>query len=132
MAGLDIKTTNTTIAAALVTATLVPRCYAWPVESVAAGEAIVGYPTELELAVTFGRGADRATIPVWFICGLPQDESTMDRVSALVLAATDVADVINAALGTTGAVSTQFGAFEPVDIGGLPRLAVRFDVSLQA
>lgn len=127
---LALKTVNTAIASALVTATLVPRCHAWPVESVQAGEAIVGYPSELELTATFGRGADRAVIPVWFICGLPQDEATLDRVAALVTAASDVVDVIDAALLSTGAVSTQFGAFEPVDVGGLTRLAVRFDVNL--
>ena len=129
---IALKTTATTIATALVTATLVTKCHAWPVESVQSGEAIVGYPTTLELTATFGRGSDRAVIPVWFICGLPGDEATLDRVAALVTAASDVVDVIDAALLSTGAVSTQFGAFEQVDVGGLPRLAIRFDVSISS
>ena len=127
---ITLKTVNTTIASALVSGNLVTRCYSWPVESVSNSEAIVGYPTTLELARTFGRGHDRVVIPVWFVCGIASDEATLDRVSALVTAASDVVDVIDAALASSGAVATQFGAFEQVDVGGVSRLALRFDVEL--
>ncbi len=128
MAGIDIKATNIALASALETAGLVTKAHYWPVESVAPGEAIVGYPSELNLTTTFGRGSDSAVIPVWFICGLPGDEATLTLVSNLVIASTNVVNTLEAAV--TGSVHVAFGAFEPVTIGQLDRLALRFDVEL--
>jgi hypothetical protein len=50
------------------------------------------------------RGLDRATIPVWRICGLVGEERTRDDVSALISGATSIKTALDGSLG--GVVSS--------------------------
>lgn len=90
MSGIDLTTCMDGLAAAFLTVTGVERSFGYPVEDVVPGDAIVGYPESIEFDLTFGRGADKTTFPVWVICGLVQDASTRAFASALIRDTNDI------------------------------------------
>ena len=129
MAGIALGTVMNAMAAALEASGTVTKAHAWPVEGMVPGQAVIGYPRDpVELDHTYQRGSDRLTIPVWFLCGLPQDKSTRTAVSDLLTAAgTDVGDALNADLGGAS-IHVMRATVETVEFqGGPPLLAVRFD-----
>ena len=133
---LDLAATNRGIAAALVTAGIADTGYAWPSEGAVAGDAVVGYPDAIDFDLTYGRGGDRARIPVWVLCGLIADESTLDAISALL--DSGAAAVKDALEGTTlsGAVSSiraTNATVMPYTVGTktpITYLSVRFDLDI--
>lgn len=59
------------------------RAYGYPVESVSAPAAIVGWPAAYTFDATYGRGHDDLVIPVVVVVGRPRDnKATLDRLSA--------------------------------------------------
>jgi hypothetical protein len=109
------------------------QAYGHPVGSVVPPAAVVGYPTTFEYDATYGRGADRVVFPVWFVCGMVDDEAARTAVSAVVSGT----DEIKAAIETDATLLTTVhtarvtdATFESVTIGAVPMIAVRFDVEV--
>lgn len=103
-----------------------------PVEAVVPGDAIVAYPQDpIQISTTFRRGQDRVTVPVFVICGLPQDASTRTAISAWIDNSGSVITAIEGYAGTWSSVSVvtvQIEQFIPT--GGAPLVALRFDVDV--
>ena len=136
MGALQLAATMDAIAAALVTGGIVSsgHAYAWPVEALVPGDAIVGYPEDdgIDVDMTFGRGADQAVIPVWVICGLPQDKATRDRVSVLVGSGSSVKGALDGTLSglVSSCVATNPRITTDINAAGLALVAVRFDCEI--
>lgn len=133
MAALNLSAVMDALAAAMVAGGVSRNVHAWPTEAVQTGDGVVGYPEQVDFDLTFARGADRATFPVWVICGLPQLKATRDAVSALITSAAAVKTVLEAAAPGSAYASLQVldcrpEAYEP--IGMPPQMAVRFDVDV--
>lgn len=124
MAKLDMATVMDAIAAALVSGGCVDRAYGYPAATVQKRQAAVGYPDSVDFDMTFGRGLEAATFPVWIVCGIDTDEKTRDEVSRLVGSATDVKTAIESALDS---VEVDFGGIETYETTGGAYVAVRFD-----
>lgn len=97
MGQMNLAGTMTAIANALKNGGVVARAWDWPNSVVQRGQAVVGYPEAVEFDVTFGRGLERATFPVWVIAGLANEERTRDELSRLISGATDVKDALESA-----------------------------------
>jgi hypothetical protein len=130
----NLTATMDGIAAALLSAHVVDHAYAWPVESVVPGDGIVGYPTDIDFDLTFGRGADRGVYPVWIMCGFTQDKATRDKVSALIAGATEIKAALDGTLSgavdslrVTGCTIERFQA-----LNGPQYVMVRFDCDVVA
>jgi hypothetical protein len=121
---IDLATVMDAIAAALVSGGTVTKAYGWPHPTVQKGQAVVGYPEDGALGVTFQRGLDTATFPVWIIAGLPGEKSTRDYVSTLIGASDDVKTVIETALPQ---VAVERFRPETYETTGGAFMAVRFD-----
>lgn len=94
MAGLDVADVMDALAAAVEGSSLVSKAFAYPTEAVTPGQATVGYPETIDFDMTFERGADTATFPVWVMCGLTVDPATRATVSDLIKHASDVKAVV--------------------------------------
>lgn len=117
------------LAAALVEAEVVPQAYGWPNSGAAGGSAIVGYPEPVQIGVTYSRGYDRATFPVWILCGSPDAKAARDAASLYLSTSPDAVDALEqSGAGTTCHVT--FATVESVDVGGTEYLAVRYDVDV--
>lgn len=138
MGGINLTTVMDALATAVATATSVGSAYGYPIEDVKPGDALVGYPDEeFELSITFGRGADRATFPVWVVCGLQQDKSTRDFAAGVIDAASDLPAVVeaNSTLTALGAIKVTDCRFESWAIpanGGPLHVVIRFDIEVTA
>lgn len=128
MGGLNLVTAMDGLAAAFLTATGVTRAFGYPNEDARPGDAIVGYPESVEFDLTFGRGADRVTFPVWVICGESQLTGTRTFVSSLLLGAADIKDQVDGASTISGAtVRVADASIDRVELQGLMHLSVRFN-----
>lgn len=133
--GLDLTAVMDGLAAAVQTKLASDKkCYAWPTEDVTSGDAVVGYPDPTEIAITFGRGADRATFPVWFIGGYPQDKTTRDTLADVITGTGSLITAIetySTSAWSSVAVKAAEPFFEPYQPVGRPaQLALRFNVDL--
>lgn len=135
MAGIDLTAVMDGLAAAVDSVLASDKtAYAYPVEDVTVGDAVVGYPQDpIDTAVTFRRGMDRATFPVFLIGGLPQDKGTRDTLADYLTGASSLITAIESY--TTGSpwasaavLTVQIDRYEPV--GRPPLVAVRFDVDI--
>jgi hypothetical protein len=132
---LALKSVMTALAAAAQTVLDSGRtAFSRPVEGVVSGDVVVGYPTDpLDISATYQRGMDRATVPLWRVCGLPQDESTQDAVSAAIAGASDLITAIEGYAGTWDSVSVMTVQVETLELVGLPpQVALRFNVDVIA
>lgn len=77
------------------------RVYAWPVEDAAPPCAIVSYPdSAIDFDLTMGRGADRLTIPVFFLVGKAVERTARDALSAILTGASGIKTAIDGDLTT--------------------------------
>lgn len=132
MGQLDLSTTMQAIASALTTAGVVDRAYAFPSPIVQFRQAAVGYPRgSNDFDHAFGRGMERATIPVWVICGYAGEERARDYISGLLSGAADVKDALDGTLsGAVDSLRVTSWEVETYPFGDNPQalfIAVRFD-----
>ncbi|HVW34048.1 MAG TPA: hypothetical protein VHL53_16045 [Acidimicrobiia bacterium] len=80
MGGIELAAVMDAIAANLAAVTGL-RCYEWPTDSAAPPAGIVGYPERITYDMTYGRGADRATFPVWILLGAASSRTARDDLS---------------------------------------------------
>lgn len=133
MGGINLTATMDGLATAFDGVTNSTRAFGYPNEDAQPGDVIVGYPETIELAMTFGRGADKAVFPVWYIGGLSQDKAARDAVSAMLLGSADILDQVDGTLG--GAVqycAVRTVSFDRVLLQGSQYLSVRFDCEVVA
>jgi hypothetical protein len=64
--------------------TVSPRSYEWPVGSVVAPAAVVGYPTSYTYDATYGRGMDTMELPVVLVAGRATDRAAREELSELL------------------------------------------------
>ena len=140
MAVLDLKATMLGLAAAVETVqfevtsgiTFVSTAHPLPVQDANTGEAIVGYPRgDIALGITFQRGFDRATFPVWVIAGLAWEAETQEVLGELLGAGSNaIVDAIESAEGI-GAVAVHVAVIETLLFrGDLAYVTVRFDADV--
>jgi hypothetical protein len=135
MSALNLSAVMTGLAAAVQTVLASDRtAYDHPVEGVVPGDAVVAYPQEpIEVSTTFRRGQDRCVVPVFVICGLPQDETTRDAVSAWIDDSSSIVTAIEGYSGTWSSVAVlpiRIEEWQPE--GRPPVLVIRFDVDVIA
>lgn len=133
--GIDLGASMDGLKTAFAAVTGVIRSFGFPNEDANPGDAIVGYPETITFDLTFGRGADRATFPVWVICGLPQDTTTRAFISTLLLGSSDIKDAVDGGDTIPGAtVRVADAAIDRVALGPegnrLWHLSVRFNVDV--
>lgn len=135
MASLDLVAVmdgiaDTARAAGLV---LADRVYEWPTLTVNPPCLVVGYPTELRYDETYQRGSDRATFPVWVICGKVDARTTRDAI-AVYIGPDGAASVKTALDGDLGGACQSCrvvsATIEAANIGGIDYQAVRFDLDI--
>ena len=132
MGGLVLSDVMDAIATALET--VVTNAHAWPTEAVKTGEAIVGYPQDpVDIGITFGRGADVVTLPVWVLCGLATDKATRDTVSGHITGSSEVVAALEGhdPAGVYSSLAVKNAGVERYQMAnGLMHMAVRFDVEV--
>ncbi len=131
MGGISLVTAMDGLAAAFLDVTGVDRSFGYPNEDAIVGDALVGYPETIDFDLTFGRGADRATFPVWVICGLVNDATTRAYASDLILGVADVKDQVDGSSTIAGATARVSDCLiERVVLRELMHLSVRFNVDV--
>jgi len=109
------------------------RKYAWPQDTVSPPCAVVGYPEDIDFDLTYGRGADTATFPVWFIVGKVVERAARNKLSEVIAGANGIKDALDGNLG--GVVQTlRVTRCRPVTltIGGISLLAAEFSAEVIA
>lgn len=131
---LALGATMDALATAMATATGVTNAYGWPVEGIVPPCAVVGYPEPFDLSMTFGRGPDRATFPVWVVVGIQQGKTTRDAASDLIAAVGDVKSTLEADRTLGGVIDSLRVVRVGIEAwelqGGLVHTAIRFDIDV--
>lgn len=124
----DVMTAITEVA---VNGGLVDRAYDWPTLDVNPPCLVAGYP-DLSFDLTMRRGADRATYPVWIVCGVADKRSSRDVLSPFIVGGgVSVKGILQGTLnGTVQSARVTTCQIETVNIGGLDYVAARFDLDV--
>jgi hypothetical protein len=117
------------LAALASAAGLAPDVYAWPVDSITVPCVVVGYPSEILFDLTFQRGGDELTVPVWYVVGDTSTKDARDRLSTIVGDASSVKSALDGAQAF-GDVRVVSAAVERITVGSIAYLAVRFDAEI--
>lgn len=131
MAAIDLSATMDAIADVIRTSNVTPRSYAWPIGNITVPCAVVAYPTNLDFDMTFKRGGDRATFPIYFMVGKAGDKSSRDALSAIITGATSVKNNLDGDLD--GAVQSSRVTnchVEEVSVAGVDYLAAVFTLEV--
>lgn len=101
--------------------------YAYQTDSIVEPAMVVGLP-EIEVGVTFGRGSDHATFPVWFLIGKVMNKAARDRFSAIVAGADDMVAALADVAGQVTVVMRI--TLDTVVVTGIAYLGARFEVEV--
>jgi hypothetical protein len=106
--------------------------YAYPSRSIEAPCLVVGYPTLIDFDMTFKRGADKMTFPVWFVIGKGDDgAATRDRLSTALLNVTGVKAVLDGNLGgTVSSARTTDATIEELAVSGVVYIVIKYDLEV--
>lgn len=120
------------IADAAIAAEVVDRVYEWPTSTPAPPCLVVGYPTAVTFDVTMQRGHDRATFPVWVICGRADERTARDVLSSYV---SDGGNRVKTALdgdlgGAVSSARVQSVGFELMTMGGVEYISAAFELDV--
>jgi hypothetical protein len=127
MTAIDVAATMDGLAALM--AGVEPNVYAWPVESVTVPCVVVGYPSDIELGITFGRGADAATFPVWVVVGRTGTKDARDALSSAITGSSDVHDALTGA-HAFGDVDVQSVSVESITIAAVEYVGLKYVVEV--
>lgn len=94
MAASNLASIMDGLAAAVLGTGMVREAHGWPPGSVAVPSCLVDFPTEIELASTFGRGGDTVRLPVLCLAAQSFNQAGRDALSAFIAGASDVYDAI--------------------------------------
>lgn len=126
MGALDMSGTMDALAAAIPDGATM-RKHPYPMDAVEPPCAVVGYPTSIQFDMTFGRGADEATFPVWFFVGVASTLAARDACSDVLAGAKDIKAALEAATGPFSSVHVTEAEVEGQKVGDITYLSVRFD-----
>ena len=133
MSALDLIAVMDAIADTARAAGIADRVYEWPTLDVSPPAVIVGYPTSLNFDATMARGSDRATFPVWIVCGKSDARTTRDAVARYInpVGANDVKTALDGDLGgVVQSCRVVSMTVEATNINGVDYLAPRFDLDI--
>lgn len=131
MSAIDLAAIMDAITDTLTTGGRTENMYPYPAESIETPAVIVGYPPSIDFDVTFTRGSDRATFPVWFVVGRNEGRDARDALSAIIAGANSIKAILDGTLG--GAVQTaRVTDCKPdfIEVAGVPYLAAAFNVEV--
>jgi hypothetical protein len=128
------------MAAQLVTQGVTTKAYGYPISNFeSAPLAYVGYPKpgSMVFDVTFKRGTDSATFPVYFVVGKVADKASRDALSAIIDGAVAIKSGLESGTNTLGGTVSSVHV-KDFDVENLPDtstppqvwLAARFDVEI--
>ena len=117
------------LAALATTAAIAPQVYAYPVESATVPCIVVGYPTDIELDVTFQRGGDAVRLPVWYLAGKSNTADTRDRLSTILADASSVKSAFDGAQSFGDVRVTDVG-IEEITVAAIAYIAAKFTVEV--
>jgi len=87
--------------AAKVPSGLTTRVFAYPTDKISPPCAVVGYPTGPNpFDMTFQRGSDSVTIPLYFVIGKWVERNTRKAVADALTGATGIKDALDGQLGS--------------------------------
>ena len=129
MGAAAMSATMDGLATLATTAALAPNVYAWPVNAVTTPCVVIGYPTNIDFDLTFGRGGDTMTLPVWFVVGPTNTKDARDRLSAILADATSIKSTFDGAQ-TFGDVRVTDAKITQITIGAVEQLAAEFTVEV--
>lgn len=121
------------LSALLAAASVAPNNFPWPVDSITVPCTVVGYPSMIGLGITYGRGADAFTYPIWHIVGRSNTIDARDNLSA---ALTGAASVWTALTGkqTFGANVVDVMVHDPdiatITVSGVEYIGLKFLVEV--
>ena len=102
--------------------------YPFPPPGIATPAIVIGYPEVIDLQTTFGRGSDTLEIPVWFVVAdQGVTAQARDALSAVLGAGQTIAGVLSS-VSAWGTSNCGGARIEPLKVGGIDYLAVKFDV----
>lgn len=138
MGALQLKATMAAIALALEEAEVVDKAWPHPTTGTAGvGEAVIWYPPEIGFDMTFGRGADTVTFPVYILVGIAGEDETLEALDRML---GDGSQAVKSALesgdfgGLSAVISDLHVASGGVDVlefdGGIKYAALRFDAEV--
>lgn len=110
------------------------RPFGYPTDNAQPPALIVGFPAApLQFDETYGRAADRMTVPVWVLVGKPTDRSSRDMLARYV--AGSGSHSVKAALETGEPAAFDSChvltvEFDVVELAGTPCLTAKFDVDV--
>jgi hypothetical protein len=99
MAEFDLATVMDAIANQLTSANIVAVAHAWPVPAFNPPCAIVGWPSKIDFDMTFKRGADVLTFPIWFAVSEVHEESGRAALSTVISGAVGIKTALDGNLG---------------------------------
>lgn len=130
MSALDLTAAMDGIAACVVAWGGVPNAYPWPVESITVPCGVVGYPSgEIDIAITFGRGGDRATLPLWIVVGKTATKDARDALSDVIAGGSDLVAAIVGA-HTWGDADVTGASVATFTSSSIEYLALKLDVDV--
>ncbi len=113
------------LAALVTSAALTPNVYPYPIESIAVPCTVIGYPERIDFDNTFGRGSDRADVPLWVIVGKTGTADARDALSTLIADASSVKSALDGQ-HAFGAVRVTDASIQEIAVGGVTYMAVKF------
>jgi hypothetical protein len=117
------------IATLVTNSALVSNVYAYPVSAVTVPCAVVGYPTDIQFDLTFGRGGDEMTLPVWFIVGIGTTKDARDALSTILGDTSSIKSTLDGAQ-SFGDVRVTDAKVTTVTIAAVEYLAAEFTVEV--
>jgi len=131
VSGIDLSATMDAIANELIDAGVVTRAYPYPVESVQPPCVVVAYPEAITFDLTFGRGADVATYPVYFITGLTTDKTARDALSDILAGVGSIKATLDGDLGgVVQSARVTDASVESVTVAGVTYIAAKFNLEV--
>lgn len=129
MAVFNLTNTMDGLAALALTSGLPNNVYAFPVPNITTPCTVIGYPTQIDFDLTFGRGSDRASLPVWVVVGTTGNKDARDRLSAILA---DTSSIKSAFDGNQsfGSVRVVDARITEITVGAINYLAVEFTIDV--
>lgn len=131
MAALNIAATMQALADAALRGGATTRAFGWPAAEVPVPCFVAGYPDgDFDLDASFRRGMDRADFPCWFIIGKPTERTARDAISPKLQAVKSALEADRTLGGVVQSARVAAARVEPVTMGGIEYLAIRFTVNV--
>lgn len=131
MAAFDLTATMDGVATLITNSGLVTNVYAYPVESVTVPCAVVGYPKAIDFDMTFGRGGDSCTLPVYFVVGRTMTKDARDRLSTILADATSIKSALDGSQ-SFGSVRVMNAQITDISFGDISYLSAEFTIDIKS